>query len=318
MGSIYKVFYIFFFLTIILSSCATLPAQELNLYSSAFEKTRIAGDLMFDEIVDSGALRTTSGKDDPCAINPSAGYRPCFDPAFALGEDAQRTSEPIDIRIRRAALRSISTYNILLSELSEGKSANALSERIDQFSHIVVTASSFVPSINIAAQPALAAFQSLATRLETLRSSNAAAQALISAEDDIRSLILFLIEDTSALYKVYTVPVKGNRGRLKIALKRAEIRQNSSEVTRLKALITDLSNPKSGTNKAAEFEVVLTTYVRLLNETDQALQYLVARTSQKQKLTSTSIDGFIRQSTEIRLLADMFLSEVRNLQSTPQ
>ncbi|MEO1140768.1 MAG: hypothetical protein AAFW66_00240 [Pseudomonadota bacterium] len=296
-----------------LSNCATIPTQDLQLYTAAFEKTRIAGDLMFDEIVNSGALRSQSRKADPCAVNPGTGYRPCFSPELALSDEAHRASEPIDIRIRRAALRTISTYNIMLSELASGNSANTLSTRIDQLSKIVVSASALVPSTSLAVGPAFGAFNALATRLENARASNAAARSLIAAEGDIRNLILFLIEDTKALYALYVIPVKGNRGKLKIALRRAEIRNNTAEAARLRQQIAQLSNPKSGTNKAAQFENLLVTYVRLLNETNNALEQLVARVQAGEGSRLTSTQDFIRKATEIRLLSDQFLTEVRIL-----
>ena len=82
---------------------------------------------------------------------------------------------------------------------------------------------------------------------------------------------------------------------------------------RLRQQIAQLSNPKSGTNKAAQFENLLVTYVRLLNETNNALEQLVARVQAGEGSRLTSTQDFIRKATEIRLLSDQFLTEVRIL-----
>lgn len=299
---------------VILSSCMRVPSEELSLYSSAFDKARIAGDAVLDEVVSSGAFGVGPSAGDPCAVDPSLGYRPCFDPDMALGEEALRKSEPIDIRVRRTALRSIMTYNILLSELVEGRSVSEVGVRIDKFKRLLDISANLVPNtVGLAVVPAVASFKALALKLEATRANTAAVQSLQSAAPDIRNLIRFMIADTSALYKIYVVRAKGNLGDLKIALKRAELTGQSAEAARLRTQISSLGSTKTGTAKARDFEKVLISYVRLLNKTESAMDFLLKSVGNSGGTTLDSAEDFIRITTEIRILSDRFLNEVRAL-----
>lgn len=289
------------------AGCAELPAQDLDAYAGAFREARLAGDLLLDEVA---PLFPSDDAAADCAFDSGLGYRPCFDSALALGPEAARRGEPIDIRVRRAALALIGGYNELLVDLGRGRSAEDLDSRLVAVESAAGAVLAFAPGgAGVLAGVPLAGFRSLVTRVETIRAGNAAASSVTEAEEDIRALIRFMIEDASALYALYIAPIDQEIGVLKIMAADARDDRDVDAATRIVAERAALAD------RAIGFEATLIAYVRLLDHADRSLGDLVAAIEAPRAGTTAATADFARQATEARLMAEQFLLNVRAIRA---
>ncbi|MEX2518545.1 MAG: hypothetical protein WD969_04345 [Paracoccaceae bacterium] len=289
------------------AGCAELPARDLDAYADSFTEARLAGDLLLDEVA---PLFPSDAAIADCAVDPGLGYRPCFDAALALGDDAARRGEPSDIRVRRAALALIGGYNELLVDLGRGRSAEELDARLGSVESVAGAVLAFAPGgAGVLAGVPLAGLRSLLTKVETIRAGDAAASSVTEAEDDIRALIRFMIADTSALYAVYVAPIDTEIGVLKILAEDARDDRDVAEAMRLAERRAALAD------RALAFEAALIAYVRLLDRTDRSLGDLAAAIRTPRAGSAPAAADFARQATEARLMAEQFLSNVRAMRA---
>lgn len=305
-----------FLATFTLVSCAVLPVAELTTYSEAYASAKTAGDLILDEVA---AVFPQS--DDPkagprCDVNPATGFRPCFSVAQALGDGRGGPAEPVDIRVRRLALEVIAAYNQMLVDVAEGRSAKVVNSRIDALSEFAAALTGLAPGVTstVAAIP-FDAVKSIVTRLENARATNAAARSVVEAAPDVRRLLRFMINDTPALYRLYVVQYEGQLGQALIDLKRAQLRGNTAEADRLQQVVNNLRDPSGSANKARAFEQALTTYVKVLDQTDKAIVELVEAITLSDLSPVERATGFVKRATETRLLIEELEADIRNLRS---
>lgn len=249
-------------------------------------------------------------------MNPATGFRPCFSVAQALGDSRGGPAEPVDIRVRRLALEVIAAYNQMLVDVAEGRSAKVVNSRIDALSEFAAALTGLAPGVTstVAAIP-FDAVKSIVTRLENARASNAAARSVVEAAPDVRRLLRFMINDTPALYRLYVEQYEGQLGQALIDLKRARLRGNTAEADRLQQVVNNLRDPSGSANKARAFEQALTTYVKVLDQTDKAIVELVEAITLSDSSPVERATGFVKRATETRLLIEELEADIRNLRS---
>lgn len=297
-----------------LSACARLPEAGLAAFSDAHVRAEEAGNLLLDEVAP--LVAAAEGADEPCAIDPAQGFRPCFSVALALAGPDERPADPPTIRLRRTALGLVGTYGRLLSETAEGRSAAVLEARVAEFGRLAARAAALVPGLQGGAAAiglATGPFAALAGRAEAMRAAGAAAASVLEAEADVAALIRLLRDDAPALYEVYVAQFVGERGDIRIALTEAKIDENAAEVARLEAVLAALSDPSAAANRARRFEAALTAYVRLLDRSERALAGLAAAARAPSEDPGAAALAIVEQATEARLFADALLGEIRAL-----
>jgi hypothetical protein len=296
------------------ASCAVLPEAELVAYSDSFASAKTAGDLILDEVSNVIPKEQANQAGPNCDVNPATGYRPCFKVSLALGADGSGAQESPDIRVRRLALAMIATYNQMLVDIAEGRSAKVINGRIDKVSALATSVVGLVPgSASLVAGLPVEAIKGIVTKFETIRSSAAGARSVVEAETDIRRLLQFMINDTPALYGLYITQYEGQLTVAKSALRRAQISNNASEIARLSQLVNNLQSRSASANKARAFEQALTTYVKVLDQTDKAIVELVQAITLSELNPVDRATVFVRRATETRILVEQLESDLRKL-----
>ena len=214
---------------LLLAGCQTVPVQQVQTYSQAFDEASAAGNQLYDgisakviqeqAIADAQAQQVapTQAATANTVIMPAAGpadsavcprdgssnepYPACFDPArFAPG---RLPGEPESLIVRRRALATITTFNDIALRLASGESAEALGAEVRRLGS---NASSFAALSGVGAMAApLAGLTSdlaaqLATWAETLRADQELRAALNEGSPLIEQLLVALIDDTSIMY----------------------------------------------------------------------------------------------------------------------
>lgn len=275
---------------LIASGCISVPEQDLAAYRSAYAEAQSAGDLLYDEI---SALIARRGKTAGGSCPTANGVPSCFEPASVAS--GGRSLEDPAIQARRAALDIIATYNIAIAELAEGKSAEALERNVGELTGLARDLASLA-SIGgglpaFLTGPALGSLGAMAERLDLARARAAVRQSLLAERATIEALIDELIADTPRMYDIYLI------GQGDIA---------SNETTP--------EGVRREFGKIAKYHESLAAYVRLLRQTKESLGRLVASLSVRGNGVAEA-RTLIRETTELRRLAEDFWNTVRDVRS---
>lgn len=304
---------------LLVGACAQTPVAELDAYSQAYAQARIAGDLLLDEVsaIEDVQKATDTEPSETCEIDANTGYRNCFTVALALGSEATRRNEVIDIKVRRLALAQIAAYNQLLGDLAQGRSASALNDRIDSLQSLTGSVVGFAGSVStLGGLTAASKFVDLArpliAKIETMRANNAAARSILAAEQDIRNLVRLLIDDTPTMYDLF---VQDYREKVQLAKIELSLAKTAEDRERFTSLVANLTDPQSSENAARAFEKALVAYVKLLDSSDKALFALAKAIREPMEDPIAAASLFASQATEMRMLSDEFLSRIRVLRN---
>jgi hypothetical protein len=212
---------------LILAGCSTVPVEQVQGYTQAFDEASAAGNRLYDEVgpviareqakADAKAAVVAAGQtgDDPAAVMPAAGptqgadavcleptdpplpYRTCFVPSdFAPGG---MPGEPESLVARRRALATITTYNAIALRLASGETASALGAEVQRLGANASSLAALTgagPAIGVATNT----LADLAKWVESLRADQELRRALADGSPYIDQLLQALIADTPQMY----------------------------------------------------------------------------------------------------------------------
>ncbi|MFT5708048.1 MAG: hypothetical protein ACI9ES_002350 [Oceanospirillaceae bacterium] len=294
------------------SACSTINPVELANYNDIYTKTQESGDLILDQVAsvmlsDDGTISDVQR----CEVDPKTGFRPCFYTGLAKTGKASRVDEPVDIKVRRLSLGIIGHYNALLLAQVEGKSAQEINQRLEQFVAVYGSWSGLTSAANLFSGLPMTGIKKVINELEGVRADYVSAQSLVAANADIHAMIDFIIQDTPVLYKIYIAQFNGKLGKTKIALKRAQLKKQTGLVKQLQQKLKNLQNPNDSANKAQHFELALIAYIKMLDLTDKTLTELVSMNASESKNPLQRMTFVIERSLELRVLADQLASQLK-------
>ena len=241
---------------LVLAGCSTVPVEQVQGYTQAFDQASAAGNRLYDQVgpviareqakADADAAVVAAGQagGDPSAAMPAAGpmqaissdaicpeptnppppYHACFVPSdFAPGG---LPGEPASLVARRRALATITTYNAIALRLASGETANALGAEVQRLGSNASSLAALtgagvgvVPLIGVSSE--LAA--KLASWAESLRADQELRAALANGKPLIEQLVQALIADTPRMYAFRREEVSGRLDNLKADAKDASI-----------------------------------------------------------------------------------------------
>ena len=294
------------------SACSVLPQAELTAFSDSVVATRQAGDLILDEV---SAAIPFDGVERDTSCEPNAqGYRPCFRVDFALGDTTTRAGEHPDIQVRRLALAVLVTYTEMLVDISAGRPAKVIEQRGAELGALTTAVSTLVAGsgVSLASLP-IAGVTEIATRLVELSSQAAGARSVLEAEEDIRTLVRLLINDTPPMYRIYVLQFEGNVKDVVNELLIARIDGKTEEAERLQRKLDALRSPTGNAAKALLFEESLIKYVKLLDQTDKSVVALRSAITLEDLNPLVRSTEFVKRATESRILLEGVIADLREL-----
>lgn len=277
-----------------LAGCLQVPGQELTTYREAFLEAKNAGVLLYDEL-GASVLRAGGGPENQNCARSGAAAPACFDP-YAAENPGAGSSIP-EIRARLLALETITLYNLAIVDLLEGKSEDALGQRIKDLqavaSDLLVVASISSGSLpGLINGPALGLLGGLVDKLDGMRVRALAAQSLRANIGTVREIIGLLIDDTPRMYTLY------RRGQGKYAAE-VEIAAGSNDAVAMAAWA-----------RIGAYHDQLTAYVKVLNQTRDSADRLV-EAMERGAGSTDDLRAVIREAIEIRAAAGEFWDAVR-------
>ncbi|HET6522516.1 MAG TPA: hypothetical protein VFG47_22240 [Geminicoccaceae bacterium] len=219
-----------------LAGCATVPAEEVEIYTRAFDEARAAGHRLYDGIAPvvarseqaapeaagrsgpqqptafiSAALPggTESGAGgDVCPEEPSGPPTPyplCFDPGEFL--PGAVPGEPPSVAARRRALDTIAAYDVVVLRLASGETAATVGADVRRLAASAGALASLFTGPGAAAAVPLAGLAGglagdLAAWAETLRSQQRLREALAAGAPIVHGLTDALIADSARMYAI--------------------------------------------------------------------------------------------------------------------
>ncbi len=242
---------------IVMTGCTTVPVEQVELYTQAFNEASAAGNRLYDE-VSSVIIKTqaeaaegsepssahqvasatavpiaAAGERSPSSLGPAdcprptetpTPFAPCFDPSSFLTGYAP--GEPESLLARRRALETIATFNSIALRLASGESANALGAEVQQLGAKISSLAALTGAgAGVAPISAVAtqAVTKLAIWAETLRADQELRRALTDASPLIQQLLQALIEDTPRMYAFKREETKENLKDIKADVQRASM-----------------------------------------------------------------------------------------------
>ncbi|WP_350333279.1 hypothetical protein [Coralliovum pocilloporae] len=276
-----------------LVACSGIPTEEVQTYTTAYTEAQAAGTLLLDKI--SPTLAPRGGK-SKCKQR-ATGITSCFDADLAIHGD--QILEADSIRVRRAALDAIATYNALLLAYAENRSADVAKSQLNGLGLLLSDLQSLIPGSGIPFGTITDQLGGFVARIEQARASRNLRQVLIDGKPIIQDILAALIEDTDEIYTIYYGPRRKRQVQLAIIVKRGGEGAKVA-VQQREAITRDLR----------QFHDSVTSYARLLHRTSKALDVL-ADAAENPQLSEENLRAVIRESIEIRNEARIFWRTIR-------
>lgn len=273
--------------------CSGIPAEEVQTYTDAYNEAHAAGILLLDKIAPTLSIKDGKAK----CKQKATGAPSCFDADLAIKGDVILESDAL--RVRRAALDIIKTYNALLLAYAENRSADVAESQLTSLGRLLGDLQSFIPGSGLAFGPITDQLGGFVRRLERARSARNLRQVLVDGKPIVQDILAVLIDDTDEIYTIYFEPRRKRRVQLALAVKRGG--DGAALARQQRAVITaDLR----------QFHDAVTSYTRLLDKTSKALDALADAAANPQ-LSEDNLRAVIRESIEIRNEARIFWRTIR-------
>lgn len=201
----------------LLSACAQAPVQSFRSYAQTFETAKTKGNEILDKVAEGKQKAEQIKKElDGGDTDSTAPFPAEFNVKQIL---ATELAEPASVTARRNAFNVVADYNVILLGLAEGRSVNELQGSLSTLKNnalslaglVSVSTISFAKALSAVAGPvgpAVSALMPIIRAAEKARSQAEFKEKFLKGYDNVLAIIIFLIDDTRAMYEIVYRPIK--------------------------------------------------------------------------------------------------------------